>query len=124
ERQIGQAILLYSNDNKGKYPPDLGTLLLTQDITAQVFVCPSSSNEVPSEVKTVNDAAKWANDNSNYVYLGAALNNNTAGPETVVLYEKDDDHDGDGMNLLFGDGHVEWANLASAKQLIAKAQKK
>ena len=33
ERQIGQAILLYSNDNKGKYPPDLGTLIKTQDIT-------------------------------------------------------------------------------------------
>ena len=25
-RQIGQAMLLYANENKGKYPDDLGTL--------------------------------------------------------------------------------------------------
>jgi len=83
-RQIGQAILLYSNENKGNYPRtiydttkgnafdvDGGTgnavidpfkttpwstiandpimamflLIRTQDITAEVFVCPSSNDE-------------------------------------------------------------------------------
>src|SRR5689334_3193944 len=67
-RQIGQALLLYANDNKGAYPrttfvegapPTWGTaapapndvsaalfiLLRTQDITPEVFVCPSSNAE-------------------------------------------------------------------------------
>src|SRR3954470_8796424 len=79
-RQIGQAILLYSNDNRGAYPrtrvsagpvrkPTWGTgapatqptdpngpadndvtaalfmLLRTQDITSEVFMCPSSNAE-------------------------------------------------------------------------------
>src|SRR5438093_2472338 len=73
ERQIGQAMLLYANDNRGKYAPDLGTLLMTQDITIDVFVCPSSSNEVPADVLSAPKAkqAAWINDNSSYVYLGA-----------------------------------------------------
>jgi len=76
-RQIGQAILLYSNENKGNYPrtayntggtgltgfvdagksnPPVGStannvsaalfmLIRTQDITPEVFVCPSSNDE-------------------------------------------------------------------------------
>jgi prepilin-type N-terminal cleavage/methylation domain-containing protein/prepilin-type processing-associated H-X9-DG protein len=80
-RQIGQAILLYSNENKGNYPrtyynptanaasyydgttggasvdpftpkltdnvvqPAVFLLIRTQDITSEVFVCPSSNGE-------------------------------------------------------------------------------
>jgi prepilin-type N-terminal cleavage/methylation domain-containing protein len=66
-RQIGQAILLYADDNKGAYPrtlaspvkdgqeplPTWGTgapathflLLRTQDITAEVFVCPTDQDK-------------------------------------------------------------------------------
>src|SRR5947209_1600319 len=69
-RQIGQALLLYANDNHGEYPrmaasagpvrtPVAGAagpaendvtaalflLLRTQDITSEVFVCPSSNAE-------------------------------------------------------------------------------
>src|SRR2546427_6757044 len=46
-RQIGQAILLYSNDNRGVYPETVDQLLLTQDITAEVFNCPAS-NDTPA----------------------------------------------------------------------------
>src|SRR6185436_19766564 len=69
ERQIGQAMLLYSNDNKGRYPPDLGTLLKTQDITIEVFVCPSSSNAIPAEVRgaPVDVQAAWVNANASYI---------------------------------------------------------
>jgi len=37
----------------------------------------------------------------------------------LVLYERDDDHGGDGMNMLFADGSVEWNSLPTAKQIIA-----
>jgi prepilin-type processing-associated H-X9-DG protein len=118
-RQIGQAILLYSNDNRGKYPPDLGTLLKTQDITIEVFTCPSSYNEIPGEIRTadINTQAQWVNENASYTYVGAGMNN-AAGAEEVVLYEKRDNHDEDGMNFLFGDGHVTFEMMESAEQLI------
>ena len=82
ERQIGQAILLYSNDHRGKYPPDLGTLIKEEDITPEVFTCPSSNNDVPPAIMTgTKDAqAAWVNANSSYVYVGKAMNN-TAGAE-------------------------------------------
>src|SRR3569832_841850 len=43
-RQIGQAILLYSNDSRGQYPPTLDLLLTTQDLASDAFVCPSTND--------------------------------------------------------------------------------
>src|SRR5439155_4848349 len=70
ERQIGQAILLYANENKGKYPPDLGALVKTQDIAIECFVCPTSNASIPAAIRTFNQdtLAAWVNANSYYVY--------------------------------------------------------
>jgi len=189
-RQIGQAILLYSNDNAGAYPrtratagrvvtPTWGTgasatnpfnadgpepndvtaalflLLRTQDITAEVFTCPSSNAERdpatftgagtttqptigPSNFHDVkknlsysyqnpypNDGAverKWHLDNAipaEYA-VAADMNPGTTGDGHNVLavtvkssnqqmkQGNSANHDGDGQNVLYGDGHVEW----------------
>src|SRR4051795_584929 len=98
-RQIGQAILLYSNENRGAYPrtfatvpapglvitPTWGTgvaspnpfnqggpadndvtaalflLLRTQDITSEVFTCPSSNAEKWDFGGGANTALNWSN---------------------------------------------------------------
>src|SRR3954451_21165299 len=97
-RQIGQALLMYSNDNKGAYPrtmlstaagtpftPTWGTgatnsdpflangpsnndvtaalflLLRTQDITPEVFTCPSSNAEKWDFGGGGNTALNWSN---------------------------------------------------------------
>jgi prepilin-type processing-associated H-X9-DG protein len=119
ERQIGQAILLYSNDHKGEYPPDLGTLILTQDITLEVFICPSGDTSLPADPKiTPEQMVAWVNAHGDYVYAGKGLNNNTTPADRVVVYEKLDDHAGDGINMLYGDGHVEFQLMEDAKKLI------
>jgi prepilin-type N-terminal cleavage/methylation domain-containing protein/prepilin-type processing-associated H-X9-DG protein len=187
-RQIGQAILLYSNDNKGLYPktvagtgtvvtPTWGTgatatdpfvttgappspndvtaalflLLRTQDITSEVFVCPSSNAEKWDFGGGANTALNWSNWNSttgvqrnlSYSYenpypnngaisAGFKLNNSisaeyavasdinpgmTGNNDNVVSVTttssaKDmkqgnsNNHDEDGQNVLYGDGHV------------------
>src|ERR1041385_399201 len=71
-RQIGQAMLLYSNENKAKYPPDLGTLVKTEDISIEVFTCPSSDTAIPPDIRSgaLDKQAAWVNGNSDYVYLG------------------------------------------------------
>src|SRR5947207_4016677 len=68
ERQIGQAILLYANENKQKYPDDLGTLVKTEDITPEVFLCPSRDHALPPEVATMtpDQKAAWVNEHSDY----------------------------------------------------------
>jgi prepilin-type processing-associated H-X9-DG protein len=120
-RQIGQAMLLYSNENKGKYPPDLGTLLKTQDVIVDVFVCPSGDTSIPAEIKngTREQQAEWVNANSDFVYLGAGKNNQSPADEPLV-YEKPSDHDGDGMNMLYGDGHVEFQMMPMAVEELGK----
>jgi len=191
-RQIGQAVLLYSNDNKGAYPrslaasgtnvtPTWGTnatntdpfltngpspndvtaglflLLRTQDITPEVFTCPSSNAEKWDFGGGANTALNWSNWNStsgvqrnlsysyqnpypnnNAISSGFKLNNsitaefavasdiNPGAPGdgdsggnndnvkavTTTSSARDmkqgnsNNHDEDGQNILYGDGHV------------------
>jgi prepilin-type N-terminal cleavage/methylation domain-containing protein/prepilin-type processing-associated H-X9-DG protein len=201
-RQIGQAILLYSNENKGAYPrtgysaaatgvctPTWGTgatgqdpfltggptnndvtaalflLLRTQEITAEVFTCPSSNSEKWDFGGGSNTALNWSNWNgyasgnpgsiqrslsysyqdpypdTNAVSSGFKLNNSisaefavcsdinpggggdtlggTGANDNVLLvtstssskdmkFGNSNNHDKDGQNVLYGDGHVEF----------------
>jgi prepilin-type processing-associated H-X9-DG protein len=120
-RQIGQAMLLYSNEHRGKYPDDLGILIKTEDISIDVFTCPSSGTSIPPNIRNGSMAQKmaWVNEQSDYVYLGKGKTNTTS-PETVTVYEKLTDHGNDGINMLFGDGHVEFQMLKGAKDLLQK----
>ena len=125
-RQIGQGIMLYANENKGKYPPDLGILVKTEDMTPEVFICPSGNSAFPRGANlAIDDQVKWVNEHSDYIYVGAGMNV-TTGAETIVVYEKPDAHSRQGMNILYGDGHVEFQMMAAAMQDIErqKANKK
>jgi prepilin-type N-terminal cleavage/methylation domain-containing protein/prepilin-type processing-associated H-X9-DG protein len=190
-KQIGLAILLYSNENRGAYPrtkattptnalggpvhnmiatghtaPDpftstatdafdnvpqaLFLLLRTQDITSEVFTCPSSNAEKDTYGGGTNAAINKSNfsdltKNLSYSYqdpypdataigsgfklnnsisaefaVGSDINPGTTGTDDNVLYPNNtssakdmkngnsNNHDGDGQNVLFGDGHVEF----------------
>jgi len=192
-RQIGQAILLYSNENKGAFPrtpwnntltgaaavtwgtsgtatasdpftgasgsgresdndvtASLFLLLRTQDITSEVFTCPSSNAEKDTYGGGTNSALNRVNftdviKNLSYSYqepfpntsaigsgwklnnsisaeysVGADMNPGTTGNNDNVMAvnvsssAKDmkqgnsNNHDEDGQNVLYGDGHVEW----------------
>jgi prepilin-type N-terminal cleavage/methylation domain-containing protein/prepilin-type processing-associated H-X9-DG protein len=191
-RQIGQAILLYSNENRGAYPrtvaapaaatqtPTWGTpvgngtasdpflgaantgrpadndvsaclflLLRTQDITSEVFTCPSSNaekdtyggganapiNRVNFTDTTKNLSYSYQNPypDTNAIGRGFKLNN-SVGAEFAVAADinpgvasndnvlqptnsssaqamkvaNSNNHDEDGQNILYGDGHVSW----------------
>jgi prepilin-type processing-associated H-X9-DG protein len=131
-RMLGQAILLYSNDNQGKYPPDMATLATYMENNGMmnprgaVLICPSSSNRLPPNIGMMpaDQFAAWANDNSSYVYMGGNLTNRTATADKIVMYEKPDDHQNQGMNLLYGDGHVEWMPMQQAVQMIQRQQQR
>lgn len=120
-RQIGQAMQLYANEHKGKFPNDFGEMLLTQDVTIEVFTCPSSAANIPAEVRQMQpqQQAAWVNANAHYYYLGKGKNN-AIDPSRVMIYEKEANHGGDGMNMLFGDGHAEFMSMPAAKKLLAE----
>jgi len=193
-RQIGQAILLYANENKGAYPrtyyvaaspgtctwgssPFNGTgttpsepfasggptandvtaalflLLRTQEIGSEVFTCPSSNAEKWDFGGGSNTALNWNNwngtanvvKNLSYSYqvpypdttavaggfklntaitaefaVASDINPGTSGnndnvlnvqstsPTSIMKQGNSNNHDEDGQNVLYGDGHVEF----------------
>jgi prepilin-type processing-associated H-X9-DG protein len=119
--QIVLAILLYQNDFGGVYPPSVDELLENEQITPSVFVCPSSNESAaagPTTQAIIADLHKPGH--LSYIYIGQGLTDKTADPDMVVLYEPLTNH-GDGMDMLFGDGHAEWFNATVGANVIAAA---
>jgi prepilin-type processing-associated H-X9-DG protein len=118
ERQIGQALDLYAKEHAGRYPDTLAELLTTQDITPEVFICPSGNGEkAPGATPEEQANNLIAPKNLSYIYLGKGLTT-SANPDTPILYEDLDNHDDDGANVLFTDGHVEWFSRKGLSAII------
>lgn len=119
-KSIGQAMLLYANENRGKYPATLGELIIKEDITPEVFVCPSGNNSVPPEVRggKPEEMAAWTNENADYIYMVPGKQVGALTGQDIVVYEKPGNHEGIGINLLYGDGHVEWRPIDEAMRQI------
>ncbi|HEX8523359.1 MAG TPA: hypothetical protein VF669_13985 [Tepidisphaeraceae bacterium] len=118
-REIATAAIEHAQEHKGQFPDDLGTLAAERKLDPGLFVCPSGDTDVPGNVNAASGAelAKWVNTAGDYIYLGKGLTpSSPAG--TILLYEKEADHDGDGMNILYVDGAVRWHPMDEARQLI------
>jgi prepilin-type processing-associated H-X9-DG protein len=121
-RQMGQGILLYSNDHSGNYPEDFETLVkycLDSGVGPDAFACPSGHEALPGSANQMkpDQLAAWAREHSPYVYVGAGKKNDTPA-DVVIIYERLGSHSGDGVNMLYGDGHVEFQHTAGAEQIL------
>ena len=119
-RQIGQAIMLYANEHQGRYPDKLGDLM-DQDITTAVFICPASNDTdaVPGPTPQASSANVHAGGHLSYIYLGKGLTGTQ--PATIVIaYEPLTNHNNTEINVLFGDGHIEFVHVPAATTLIAE----
>jgi prepilin-type processing-associated H-X9-DG protein len=120
-RQIGVAIQMYVVNHQ-QYPTDFAPLLAEKLVTIDTFVSPHAGTQIPPDVRNgkIEDQTAWVNSRSDFVYLGADLKPN-AGPGAILVYERPDGRPG--MNILFGDGHIEWIDVEAARQMIEKQQK-
>ena len=110
EKNIGLAMIMYANANHGQFPPDLITLAKAESLTPDVFVDPGSTDVPAASI----DALESGGHNS-YVYTGAGLTNPGAG--TVILYERLHPN-GRGVNVLYGDGSVQFVNKANMPSVV------
>jgi prepilin-type processing-associated H-X9-DG protein len=107
-RQIGLAVQMYANSNKGNFPPDLPTLFRSGQLSSVTLICPATNHTAASGTP----AFQLGKDLS-YVYVGSGLNW-TAQSDVIVAYEPPSDHTPgltgprSGGNVLFADGHVEY----------------
>ncbi len=116
---LGQAILLYCNENRGHLPQSWREIYLTQDATAGVFVCPAS-DDVPADGDNADARAQQliADGHCSYQYLGGG-NIKDLTPDIVLAVEKPFHHGSDfGANVLFGDGRVRHMTGAASKQIV------
>lgn len=119
-RTIGQAILLYAKDHEGHYPDRLEDLFKF-DIISETFICPSSDDESAPGSTPAEWAANLSKPNHlSYIYIGRGLTHSTP-VDRPVLYERDANHNNDGMNILFVDGHVKWFNMDEARKILSLA---
>jgi hypothetical protein len=109
-RQIGEAIEAYASSHGGRFPDDLGTVLADADLPPIEFICPSSKDTPAPTVATAQAMAAGLRQpgHCSYVYIGKGLTTDTITPDMIVMLEPLSDHRGDGMNVMFGDFHVEW----------------
>jgi prepilin-type processing-associated H-X9-DG protein len=117
-RMIGQAMRQHAIEDirAAMYPTDMGEFVLEQDVPINSFVSPRSSTTVPAGLDDAA-AARWVNDNSDYVYLGNGLSD-IVGPRVMVGFESPAATGFDnGVNVLFGDGSVRFETLAQLDEL-------
>lgn len=120
--QIAVACLEYaSHDPQGRFPGRFEDVLLKEDISAAAFCCPDTDDTPPVGPTTQAVVGQLsAGGHLSYIYVGSSATNRDP-PNVVVAYEPLKNHHGDGMNVLFTDGHIEWLTAAQGKKLLAVA---
>lgn len=126
-KRIGNALLLYSNDERnGAYPPDLATLARTQPmLTPNDFIDPAG-NDKPASGPNWQARLSPGGGNCSFIYYGspfAAHPRSSQFPDNVpVLSEALSNHHGTGANVLFGDGRVEFVERVKLQRLVPGAK--
>lgn len=105
---LGNALLLYQNDNRNRLPDTWAMLLRGQHLAPSAFVSPSDASALAAK-----DGAQFDPSDPtccSFVYLGDTRGRWMSSPsaEDVVAFDRPSVHGNDGVHVLFHDGHVEF----------------
>jgi prepilin-type processing-associated H-X9-DG protein len=116
-RQIGQAMQLYAQAHGDKLPDSIADLLLDDDTPAAIFACPTSNAEPPDGATAAERIARFDEQHNSYVYHGRGLTLPLPS-DLPIACEPLLNHDGDGVNVLYGDLHVEWTAPSEIEKVM------
>lgn len=109
-KEIHKSIEMYARQHDGSYPPDFEALL--PGLVPDLMWCSGDSTPDASGSRPASPRS--------YVYRAAGVTSSTVTPRHVIAHDKPTNHAGQRMNVLFGDGTVEWLDATAAKKLIAE----
>jgi prepilin-type N-terminal cleavage/methylation domain-containing protein/prepilin-type processing-associated H-X9-DG protein len=109
-KQIGLARAIFAGDNDEKQPTTISSMAnyVGGDKQVKLFMCPSFVRKATTEVAPVklSEFAGKTQHISYDVYPGNTTNTTI----TPIMCDVASAHDGEGINVLFGDGHANWIN--------------
>lgn len=138
-KALGNTIALYALAHQGQFPDSIETLLRAQPeetSSLSLLICPTTDDEAYDDSDrqvSINKLYERGNPSSfslsqsrpwlhiSYVYAGRGMSTQTS-PDAIVMYETISNHDGDGMNVLFADGHVDYFMKRDVVKMVAEVQ--
>jgi len=119
-RGLLQSMLIYAQTSDGQFPKDLGVLVEVGMASPESLMNPRLGHEAPDDLATWEEIVQWAEENSDYVYIRPEEGNRVAGHK-IVLYAKIQRGIEEGINIGFGDGHVEFMTWPEAARAFRRA---
>lgn len=96
---IQKAMISYAARNDDQFPPTIELLLDEGSIMPQTLTCRSGGED------------------AGYIYIYPNQGANAPG-DAILMYEPLTNHNNEGTNILFGDGHIEWLPADKARALL------
>lgn len=117
-RGIHQGCIFYAQTHDGRFPDDIGTLLINDYFTVEYTLSPMSDKFVPPGFDTWPDEQRrrWVNANTSYILVPGLREDGD--PEKIVLFTKLQDSGGERISICWNDNHVTLEPIARANQLI------
>jgi hypothetical protein len=119
-RQVSFAVNDYVYTRHLSFPADLGVAYASFQprVEASSFVNPRTNDTPPPDNWTTEQKAAWIRASTGYLYLVGGKRSYEVGPDDVVVHENPAGMTG-GINLLFGDGRVEFRETRWAQETLA-----
>ncbi len=119
-RQIALGIMMYCKDNNQQYPSEISLLLVTEDLSADVFLCPNTADTKLLDSPAQQAATLLSGGHCSFVYVGAGFNS-AATSDHAVAFEPPNSHE-EFSNVMYGDGHVESQPFQTIVQLVPELE--
>ena len=110
---IGKSIVLYMGGHDDQMPPDLASLVAEDYINAAHLVSPVSGRTMPTDPNGMPIGG------SDYIYLRL---DDSAPDDLILAYERPENYNGEGTNVLRAGFNVSWVTQAQFEHLLARTK--